>query len=110
LQQISNHYSVGVVLHQHAPGDCNHALRQSSGAVLSCGARQTALDFQLGGVRGKGETPPSPFQATCGQTMVSPANHCNRRSGSRLLADIYLLIRTHVFKPSRPVSSWDGDP
>jgi hypothetical protein len=54
LQQISNHYSVGVVLHQHAPGDCNHALRQSSGVVLSRGTRQTALDFQLGGVRGKG--------------------------------------------------------
>lgn len=40
---------MGAVLHQHAPGDCNHALRQSSGAVLSRSTRQTAHDFQLGG-------------------------------------------------------------
>ena len=42
---------------------------------------------------GQREMRPSAFQATCGQTMVSSANHCNRRSGSRLLADIYCCRR-----------------
>jgi len=34
LQWTSNHYSVGALLHQRAPGDCNNALRQSSGAAF----------------------------------------------------------------------------
>jgi hypothetical protein len=46
---MSNHYSVGAVLHQHAPVIAIMPSNQSSGAVLSRSARQNVHYFQLGG-------------------------------------------------------------